>query len=384
MTTYLSRSSMGSIPPSYSYNPQDVELSRFDSPSPSSSTTFSDPPSYSEAASSFHPTTHLQIETAGKSWCSLPLPLSPEPIPVFALHPEDSSSSVASQSTPKYTSIRPERSSGSCYLVASDITQTPSDNDLLPVLATTTYRFGPNRPPRVRLYSPHSPGLSTSVLEAILFPTKSKHHTPGDVDDSPTPEEADQVQPWDEFHINSLGLFTRAVTFRTRLGTFEWRYASRRERHALSRALGGQDIISSLLVLERVTRVARAQNLPTSSSSRRTSLFHQNNKKDYDETIRTTIAHFIRGASTRTPGTSVRDAGNGGRLVMDLRLWEDNSMPPQAGEDGNAEGGVSKLDREMAGVLVVATCLVMLKREVDRRRAQQAAILAGAVGGGGS
>ncbi|KAK4102620.1 hypothetical protein N658DRAFT_495335 [Parathielavia hyrcaniae] len=390
MATYLPRSSMGSIPPSYSDIHHDVELSRFDSPSPRSSKIFSDPPSYTEAASSFQPATHLQIAAAGKIWFSLPLQPRPDPIPVFALHPHDSSSSVASQSTPKFTSIRPVRSSGSCYLAASDISQTPSDSHLLPVLATTTYRFGPNHPPRVRLFSSFSPGLSPSALEAILFPKQPKHPTP-DADSPTTTEEA--AQPWDEFEITSLGLFTRAVTFRTRLGTFEWRYASRRERHALERALSGgrsdHHNVSSLLVLERVTRVARAWNVPTASSSSSSaaaaaSIFRGKggkNKDGEDEKIRATVAHFIRGEGTRTPGTGASDAGNGGRLVMDLRLWEEEEGG--AGGGGGSSGGMeSKLDREMAGVLVVATCLVMLKREVDRRRAQQTAIIAGGAGGG--
>jgi hypothetical protein len=366
MAIHLPRSSIGSIPPSYT---QGIELSRFDSPTPSTSTILSDPPSYTEAASSFHPTVHLQIETEGKSWRSLPLPPDNVPIAVFALHPQDSSVSVASQSTPRFTSFRPERFSGSCYLVSSDAATSP-DSDAIPALATTTYRCGPNRPPRVRLFSPHSTQLSPTTLASILFPKKTKpQESASEPGDQPEPQQT-LPDPWDDFTITSLGLLTRAVTFRTRLGTFEWRYASRRERHALSRALGGQDV-SSLLVLERVTRIARAQNLPSSSSSSSAAaaLFGAGKKKDSEEKIRTTVAQFIRGDGTRTAGTGASDAGNGGRLVVDLSLW-----------DGEGE---SKLDREMAGVMVVATCLVMLKREVDRRRAQQVAILAGAASGGG-
>jgi hypothetical protein len=220
----------------------------------------------------------------------------------------------------------------------------------------------------VRLFSPHSTPLSPSALESILYPRKNKHQESSEANQPPA------VEPWDDFTITSLGLLTRAVTFRTRLGTFEWRYASRRERHALSQALGGQDV-SSLLVLERVTRIARAQNLPSSSASSSSAsaaaiLRGGKKKKEGDETIRTTVAQFIRGDGTRAAGSGASDAGNGGRLLVDLSLW-----------DGDGE---SKVDREMAGVMVVATCLVMLKREIDRRRAQQAAIIAGAVGGGGS
>jgi hypothetical protein len=53
---------------------------------------------------------------------------------------------------------------------------------------------------------------------------------------------------------------------------------------------------------------------------------------------------------------------------MDLGLWESGDV---------------KVEREMAVLMVVSTCLVMLKREVDRRRAQQIAIIAGAGSGGG-
>ncbi|KAJ5407651.1 hypothetical protein N7509_001534 [Penicillium cosmopolitanum] len=71
------------------------------------------------------------------------------------------------------------------------------------------------------------------------------------------------------------------------------------------------------------------------------------------------IAQLVRGAETRTPGTSRCTAGNGGELQMD---------------EGAMEG---QLD---AGV-VVATCLMMLKKEVDRRRMIQLCVIGGAGGG---
>ncbi len=330
MTTYLSRSSTPSgLSPDYT--DQDVELARLDSASPTVSTA---PPPYDDAPASnttFHPTVHLQIEAPGKPWFSFPGPPRPDPIPIFTLHPDDSSAATASTSTPTFISNRPERSSGSCYLVAASTPTTP--------LATTTYRFGPNRPARMRLYHPHTtPAISTTHLHAL-------------VKDEPVDGEA-EVEPWDDFPLNPLGLLTRALGFRTRLGTFEWRYASRKERHALSEKSGEE--ISSLLVLERVVRVATAQNQPGGG-------------RKGEEQVRTTVARFLRGPGYRTSGSGASTAGNGGRLVMDLGLWE-------------AEGG-DKGEREMARALVTATCLTMLKKEVDRRRAQQIAVIAGAVSG---
>jgi hypothetical protein len=71
------------------------------------------------------------------------------------------------------------------------------------------------------------------------------------------------------------------------------------------------------------------------------------------------IAQLVRSEKTRTSGTSSCSAGNGGQLVLD-------------------EAAVSYLDE----ALVVATCLMMLKREIDRRRAVQFMVLAGAASGG--
>ncbi|KAK4156666.1 hypothetical protein C8A00DRAFT_40881 [Chaetomidium leptoderma] len=351
MATHLSQPSTP-LGPAPRYTPEDeVELARFESSSPS---TLSAPPPYDQAepsSSAFHPTVHLQIEAPGKPWLSLPLPPRPEPIAVFALHPDDASTSAAALSTPKFTSIRPERSSGSCYLTTSP----PHDETTqIPALATTTYRFGPNRPPRIRLFSPHSTpsGLSPTTLHALLSSTSH--------DEDNNLVEGGEQDPaavaWDTFTITPLGLLTRAIGFRTRLGTFQWRYGSRRERHAAAAAQSqqhkGQGEVSSLLVLERVVHVAAAQ---TSSVP--------NKKKD--EKVRTVVAHFLRGEGYRTPGSSGSTAGNGGRLVMDLGMW----------------GGADfKEDGEMAVVMVVATCLLMLKREIDRRRTQQIAIMAGAAG----
>ncbi|KAK4115543.1 hypothetical protein N656DRAFT_692438, partial [Canariomyces notabilis] len=342
---HLSRRSMPS--PRYSLQPGEVELSRLDSSAPS---ILSEPPPYEEVpgfSSTFRPTVHLQIETTGKPLISLPLPLHTDPIPIFSLDHQEGSSSAAARHTPRFISIRPARCSGSSYLVSAEDQRT---------LSTTTYFFGPNRPPIVRLFHPASPPLSQSAVDALLFPGKRK----GEEEDDH--EEA----AWDSFKVTSLGLLTRAVTFRSRLGTFEWRYASRRERQAVHGKEGDDDDdeISNMLVLERVVRIATAQSSHlTSSSSSSSRNWMKKQKSGNSEEVRTVVARFLRGPRYRTPGSSASSAGNGGRLMVDPSLWESEN------------GGGGKGESEMAMVMIVTTCLVMLKKEVDRRRAQQMAVM---------
>jgi hypothetical protein len=69
------------------------------------------------------------------------------------------------------------------------------------------------------------------------------------------------------------------------------------------------------------------------------------------------IAQLVRGVDTRTPGTSKCTAGNGGELQID-----------------EVELQLHKLDE----AVVIATCLMMLKKEMDRRRMLQFAMIAGA------
>lgn len=71
------------------------------------------------------------------------------------------------------------------------------------------------------------------------------------------------------------------------------------------------------------------------------------------------IAQLVRSGETRSPGSSKHSAGNGGELVLDTDSveWIDESM-------------------------VVATCMLMLKKEIDRRRMIQAAVIAGGASGG--
>ncbi|TPX11010.1 uncharacterized protein E0L32_008047 [Thyridium curvatum] len=283
-------------------------------------------------APNFAPTIQLQIQTPGKAWLSWPSPTPPDPVPVFAvsppprhagatglllplpLPPDDDDVGTPSQ-TPSFVSIRPERRSGSCSLyLGGDLggEAGPETSRARPV-SSTTYRFGHGRPPRVRLVLP--PGLAATTT------------TTGE-------EEGDgEEEEWDSFEVRSSGLLTRAAQFRTRrLGDFEWRYGSRKER----RAAGADD----LLVLERLVAATGSSSSGSSAA-----------------TSRRAVAQLVRSGEHRDPGSGRSSAGNGGRLQVDLSPWE-------------------KRHRDMALVAAVTTCLVMLKREVDRRREQQIAVIA--------
>jgi hypothetical protein len=72
------------------------------------------------------------------------------------------------------------------------------------------------------------------------------------------------------------------------------------------------------------------------------------------------LAQLIRSETTRTPGTKSCTAGNGGQLVLDR----------------DAHAGMEE-------PLIMATCLMMLKKEIDRRRALQFMMLSAAASGGG-
>lgn len=310
----------------------------------------SSPPPYTEPTSgTFQPTVHLQIETPGKPLLSLPLPPRPDPIPIF---------DVSDPSLPRFVSLRPTRGSGSCFLI-SPSHRAPNgtseeEAEFVP-LSTTQYRFGPGRHPRVRLYTP---GSATPTSNPFYRDQPVSTHSPGSNPEciNPTEEDVD-LSTWDAFELLPVGLLTRAVTFRTRLGTFTWRYATRKERKAV-----GAD---SLLVLDRVIRISHALNIPSPSSSSSPASSSRTDGGKKEKEIRTPVAHLIRNGEFRTEGSSPSSAGNGGRLLIDTQLWGDE-----------------KVEREMAVVLVVTTCLAMLKKEVDRRRAQQIAIMAGAAGGG--
>ncbi|KAI3327882.1 hypothetical protein HD806DRAFT_338631 [Xylariaceae sp. AK1471] len=288
--------------------------------SPSSSTV----PAY--ANSIFTPTNQLQIQTPGKACLSLPTPQRPDPIPIFTL------TLSGDLDRPLYLSIRPQTRSGSCFLThGDDETETP--------LTTTTYRFGPGRPPVVVLGG-HSPSKSID----------GKGGNEGEGEES--------------FEITGRNIFSRAICFDVgSLGSFGWRYANSKER-----ASAGAD---SLLVCEVFLPLTNP-NPDTNSSSaphhqHRYSLGAKlglgNKEQDSSKKKKPSahrIAQLVRNETFRSPGSSRSSAGNGGRLMLDLRVFDEKI-------------------RERVQWLVVTTAVSMLKREVDRRRGQQAATIAAVV-----
>ncbi|CEJ85590.1 hypothetical protein VHEMI03817 [[Torrubiella] hemipterigena] len=276
----------------YSQPPPEYELNTL---SPSTSTSTGSLPEYEHNADTgafpsgsqarFYPSRTLQIEAAGHGICTLPYSTSRQPIRVYeVMSGGDAIGDLV------YESERIKRHSGDSILVRAGGSEAP--------ICSTNYRFGPGRHPRMRLH-----GLRESE-EVYEFSNKS--------------------------------LLSRAQVIRTHLGTFEWRYASRKERKALG--------ANSLLVLEHVSKVALAGG--------------------GSEDHRRKVAQLIRNDEYRSRGTSRMTAGNGGRLELDLREWAD-----------------TKGEAEQMEVLALASCMVMLKKEVDRRRAGQMAAMHS--GGGG-
>ncbi|OJD13468.1 hypothetical protein AJ78_06079 [Emergomyces pasteurianus Ep9510] len=127
----------------------------------------------------------------------------------------------------------------------------------------------------------------------------------------------------ESLQIKVKGKFTsRTTNFSSPDGSaFEWRYLK-------ERGLDGKK--EQLLVLEKVEVTGRIR-----------------------------VAYLLRNEQTRSSKTSKRTAGNGGELVFDRHA--------------------SELIDE---ALIVATCLLMLKKEIDRRRALQAFVLVAAAGSG--
>jgi hypothetical protein len=202
----------------------------------------------------------------------------------------------SSSASPEFVSIRPSPKSNSCALL--DSTQ-PQQTALI----STVYRWGPGRNPRMR------------VLPA---------------GNSFTPEQAveGEFKGGEEWEVTGTGNpLSRTKRMVTPYGMFEWRYGSRSEKKEQYKA-------TSLLVLDKVDG-------PKSKH-------------------RTRVAQLVRNDEFRTPGTTNWNTnGNGGRLQMDARLWEDES-----------KAGARDLQ-----AFVVASCICMLKKEVDRQRNNQVALV---------
>ena len=190
----------------------------------------------------------------------------------------------------EYISIRLKKNSNSCALVRT------SDPRQIPIISTI-YRFGPGRHPRMRML-PYD--ATVSVEEAI-----------------------DDVNVRGELiDVKSRSMISRAQVLDTSFGKLQWRYGSGEEKEACD--------ADSLLVMERIDRVLLPDGEKSQSGTR--------------------VAQLIRNSQFRTPGTQKYSGGNGGRLEMDLRLWD-------------GEKSTSVYDVE---AFIVASCILMLKREADR------------------
>lgn len=316
--------SLDSLPPDYS---DAAELSGIAPSSSSSHVSDDELPKYETAsdafpassstavviptAPGFHPTRSFAIETVGHPLIALPFPPKPIPIPVYAL------SGTGQIGETVYKSMRDVAThSNSCVLVRAE------DNS---PACVTTYRFGPGRAPRIQLLGSYSPAASNS------FPgTVTTSEDVAQILGAELPSKTEAI------HVTSDGYHTRSQTMRTPLGTFRWRYGTRTERREATPSA------TSLLVLEQITTFS----LPGG--------------KKREEERRRRVAQLVRSDETRTEGSTRHTAGNGGRLDVDLGEWL------REGRKGEVE--------EME-TLVVASCLVMLKKEVDRRRLHQAIVL---------
>lgn len=200
----------------------------------------------------FSPSVQLQIRAIGynlNTACSAPLH---EQITVHS--PDDGAL--------KYTSVRPKRKSNSCALVYG------ANTDGTPCISTI-YRWGPGRPPKMRIF----PKDSGTTVEAAI-------------------ESNDEL--CEVVEVSNRRLFSRTQVLKTSFGNYEWRFGSRQE---CEEAFGA----NSLLIMEKIDSTG-SLNL---------------SKK------RIRIAQLVRNDEYRSEGTNKNHGGNGGRLMMDLRNWAD-------------------------------------------------------------
>ncbi|KAH6663369.1 hypothetical protein B0J14DRAFT_609318 [Halenospora varia] len=294
----------------------------------------------------FVPEKRLEVKTTGKNPISFPLP------------PKELVITILEDGKERYFSIRPKRKSGSCRLVK--ILGAGEEK----VVGDTTYKFG-TRPPNLRVFMPAKPTFPPEPANAndnidaknkdqlidVSLATTESFPQAAEEGEEESPEVVDQ------FDVKSHSLFSRTMEFTSRrYGMFRWRYAGRSERLAAEIVGPEGHEISSLLILEKI--IAPSPLHPTSKERR------------------IPIARLIRGFGLRTEGTGRTWAGNGG--VLELNLRPDVDIEDENGWDN---GGVGESEELLDEESVVSTCLVMLKKEVDRLRAAQ--ICAMSAGGGG-
>lgn len=119
--------------------------------------------------------------------------------------------------------------------------------------------------------------------------------------------------PGETVEVDSRKWYSRDQVFETSLGHFFWTYGDRDDRK--------ESDADSLLVMNRTM-----------------------GKETFP------VAQLVRNQEHRTPGTVRYSGGNGGRLMLDLSSWASE----KEGTSKNAEA------------FIVASCILMLKREADR------------------
>jgi hypothetical protein len=288
-----------------------------DQPPPAYESTFQESSHHhdsdSEQAAGFRPTVQLSIETAGHDYSTWSW-TGDLAIPVFRLaNSGGSGSSLHDSNTPAYLSLRPKKSSNSAVLVRGD------DPGTRPILSTV-YRWGPGRDPRMRTFPASGPAVS---LQDAVDKDKA---VPGQHDGGC------------EFQVNTHWVSSRSADMDTPYGRFEWRYGRRAERKADDAAMA-----DSLLVLEKVMG-------------------------DSSKAPRVRVAQLVRNAEYRTRGTTRSAGGNGGRLMIDLSPWMNGG-----GSSGGEKKGAHAVEEIEAFVVCGALC--MLKRETDRAKNNQMAVL---------
>jgi hypothetical protein len=84
-----------------------------------------------------------------------------------------------------------------------------------------------------------------------------------------------------------------------------------------------------------------------------------------------------RGEGTRTAGSQSCWAGNGGVLKMCLSSEDGNSKSKTMVDDKGSKAAGCVGGQVIDEAIVVSTCLVMLKKEIDRLRSIQIIVLSG-------
>lgn len=272
-------------------------------------------------------------------------------------------------------------------------------------VARTKYRFGPGRPPVVRIGG-DEPGQvlaesdEDNAIESDCGSTSQNNSRKSSHEDDHGKKSDEKVTthaiPLDnssvatsssapsafsnstitdavEFPLTSRHLIGRTIAFTSpRHGSFEWRYCSRKEKLSfLSSPTTSSSSDTTSSASPHTTTTIKPDNLLVLEK-----VFKEVDAKGREKEVRRVrVAQLIRNEETRTPGSRGASAGNGGRLECCL----ERVVGGVVGEGVDGEGEKEVLVDE---VTVVVTCLVMLKKEVDRLRGAQIAVMSAGASGG--